>query len=165
MLEQDIESAWLELDPAEDTDTMPQILGSSVSHRIAIGPQQGRKAFMIRTVRPLDRPDSGLERVAKADSPTVFDSKRAKRWRRRSILPPRNGGSAKVTVAAVTLYFLPSIIFEFIRGHRKTFSIMWINTRRLGYLGKIIQAYIVTHKHNIVANMVGSNQSITLRLR
>jgi hypothetical protein len=45
---------------------MPHILGSSVSYRIAIGPQQGRKAFMIRTIRtirPLDRPDPGLERV------------------------------------------------------------------------------------------------------
>ena len=37
-----------------------------MSYRIAVGPQQGRKAFMIRTIRPLDRPDSGLERVAKA---------------------------------------------------------------------------------------------------
>jgi len=34
---------------------------------IAVGPQQGRKAFMIRTIRPLDRPDPGLERVAKAN--------------------------------------------------------------------------------------------------
>ncbi len=46
---------------------MPQILGSSVSYRIAAGPQQGRKAFMIRTIRPLDRPDPALERVAKAN--------------------------------------------------------------------------------------------------
>jgi hypothetical protein len=53
--------------PAEDTDAMPQILGSSVSYRIAVGPRQGRKAFMIRTIRPLDRPDLGLERVAKAN--------------------------------------------------------------------------------------------------
>jgi hypothetical protein len=67
LLEQDAESAWLELDPAEDTDAMPQILGSSVSYRIAVGPQQGRKAFMIRTIRPLDRPDPGLARVAKAN--------------------------------------------------------------------------------------------------
>ena len=52
---------------AEDTDAMPQILGSSVSYRIAVGPQQGRKAFMIRTIRPLDRPDPGLERVARAN--------------------------------------------------------------------------------------------------
>lgn len=67
LLEQDAESAWLDLDPAEDTDAMPQILGSSVSYRIAVGPQQGRKAFMIRTIRPLDRPDPALERVAKAN--------------------------------------------------------------------------------------------------
>jgi hypothetical protein len=67
LLEQDAEQAWLELDPADDTDAMPQILGSSVSYRIAVGPQQGRKAFMIRTLRPLDRPDPGLERVAKAN--------------------------------------------------------------------------------------------------
>jgi hypothetical protein len=66
-LEQDAENAWLDLDPAEDTDAMPQILGSSVSYRVAVGPQQGRKAFMIRTIRPLDRPDPGLERVAKTN--------------------------------------------------------------------------------------------------
>ena len=46
---------------------LPQILGSSVSYRVAVGPHQGRKAFMIRTIRPLDRPDPGLERVAKAN--------------------------------------------------------------------------------------------------
>ena len=67
LLEQDAENAWLDLDPAEDTDAMPQILGSSVSYRIAVGPQQGRKAFMIRTICPLDRPDPGLERVANAN--------------------------------------------------------------------------------------------------
>ena len=67
LLEQDSESAWLDLDPAEETDAMAHILGSSVSYRIAVGPQQGRKAFMIRTIRPLDRPDPGLERVAKAN--------------------------------------------------------------------------------------------------
>ncbi len=31
---------------------LPQILGSPVFYRIAIGPQQGRKAFMIRTICP-----------------------------------------------------------------------------------------------------------------
>ena len=72
LLEQDTESAWLELDrcrarPREDTDAMPQLLGSSITYRIAIGPQQGCKAFMIRTIRPLDRPDPGLDRVAKAN--------------------------------------------------------------------------------------------------
>ena len=44
-----------------------QLIGSSISYRIAVGPQQGRKAFMICTIRPLGRPDPGLERVAKAN--------------------------------------------------------------------------------------------------
>ncbi|MEZ7991725.1 MAG: transposase zinc-binding domain-containing protein, partial [Halioglobus sp.] len=59
LLEQDTESAWLELDPTDEADAMPHILSSSVSYRIAVGPQQGRKAFMIRTLRPLDRPNPG----------------------------------------------------------------------------------------------------------
>jgi hypothetical protein len=67
LLEQDAEQAWLELDPTDDTDAMPHLLGSSVYYRIAVGPQQGQKAFMIRTIRALDRPDPGLERVAKAN--------------------------------------------------------------------------------------------------
>ena len=67
LLEQDTESAWLELEPADDTDAMPHPLGSSASYRIAVGSQQGRKAFMIRTIRPIDSPDPELERVAKAN--------------------------------------------------------------------------------------------------
>ena len=46
LLEKDTESAWLDLDPAEDTDAMPQILGSSVSYRIAVGPQQGPMVWL-----------------------------------------------------------------------------------------------------------------------
>ena len=38
-----------------------------MSYRIAVGPQQGRKALRIRTIRPHDRPNPGLERVAKAN--------------------------------------------------------------------------------------------------
>ena len=67
LLEQDAESAWLELEAADDTDAMTQILGSSISYRIAVGPQQGQKAFMIRAFQPLNRPDRGLERVARAN--------------------------------------------------------------------------------------------------
>ena len=43
---------------------MPQVLGSSVSYRIAVGPQQERKAFMIRTIRPLDRPAVSVPRLS-----------------------------------------------------------------------------------------------------
>ena len=50
LLEQDSESAWLDREPAQETDAMPHILGSSVSYLIAVGPQQGRKALMIPTI-------------------------------------------------------------------------------------------------------------------
>lgn len=49
------------------SDAMPHLLSSSVSYRIAVGPQRGRKAFMIRTIQSIDSPDPGLERVAKAN--------------------------------------------------------------------------------------------------
>ncbi|MFT4519073.1 MAG: hypothetical protein ACI9JM_001464 [Halioglobus sp.] len=38
LLEQDAEQAWLDLDPADDTDAMLDLLGSSVSYCIAVGP-------------------------------------------------------------------------------------------------------------------------------
>ena len=34
LLERDAEQAWLDLDPDEDTDAMPQIMGSSISYRV-----------------------------------------------------------------------------------------------------------------------------------
>jgi len=46
LLEQDTESAWLKLDPADDTDALPNLLGSSVSYRIAIGQQWPFPAFL-----------------------------------------------------------------------------------------------------------------------
>jgi len=46
---------------------MLQLMGSFRSYRIAVSPQQGRKPFTIRTIRPLDLPYPGLQRVAKAN--------------------------------------------------------------------------------------------------
>jgi hypothetical protein len=66
---------------------MPCLISCSVSYRIAVGPQQGRKAFMISTIRPFDRPDSGLERVAKANGFSLHAGvcceghQKDKRWR------------------------------------------------------------------------------------
>ena len=37
LLEQDTENAWLDLDPAEDNDAMPKILGSSISYTLPAG--------------------------------------------------------------------------------------------------------------------------------
>ena len=71
---------WLNLDPVEDTDAtpdkagwaLPRIRGSLVSYRMAVSPQQGRKAFMIPIIRPLDRPDPGLERVAETNGFSLY---------------------------------------------------------------------------------------------
>ena len=42
-------------------------MGSSIAYRVAVGSQQGQKVFMIRTIQPLNRPDPGLQRVARAN--------------------------------------------------------------------------------------------------
>ena len=67
LLRRDAESAWLDLPPAEDTDAMRQLLGSSVTYRIAVGPQAGRKALVLRTITALAGEDPRDERVAKAN--------------------------------------------------------------------------------------------------
>ena len=66
LLQRDAESAWLDLPPGEDTDAMRQLIGSSVTYRIAVGPQAGRKALVLRTIRPLAGEEPRNERVAKA---------------------------------------------------------------------------------------------------
>lgn len=47
---------------AEDPDATQQILGGSISCRIAFGPQWGRRAFMLRIIRPLGAADLTLPR-------------------------------------------------------------------------------------------------------
>ena len=66
LLQRDAESAWLDLPPVEDTDAMRQLLGSSVTYRIAVGPQAGRKALVLRTIRPLADEEPSSQRVARA---------------------------------------------------------------------------------------------------
>jgi len=44
ILERDEENSYLQLDGI-DEDPMQQLIGCSVSYRIAVGPQQGRKVF------------------------------------------------------------------------------------------------------------------------
>ncbi len=67
LLQRDAESAWLDLAPVEDTDAMRQLIGSSVTYRIAVGPQAGRKALVLRTIRALPGEEPRNERVAKAN--------------------------------------------------------------------------------------------------
>jgi hypothetical protein len=44
VLERDAENSYLQLE-GMDEDPMQQLIGCSVSYRIAVGPQQGRKVF------------------------------------------------------------------------------------------------------------------------
>ena len=66
LLNREAGSDDLNLPLPEDHDPMAQLLGSSVNHRIAVGPQQGKKAFMLQSLTPLTGPDPGSELVAKS---------------------------------------------------------------------------------------------------
>ena len=49
LLERDAENTWLTLAESED-DVLTQLHGSSVTYRIATGPQQGRKVFNLQII-------------------------------------------------------------------------------------------------------------------
>jgi hypothetical protein len=51
LLERDSENSYLAWD-AEDEDSMDQLLGHSITYRIAVGPQQGRKVFTLQILPP-----------------------------------------------------------------------------------------------------------------
>ena len=58
LLERDVENSYLSLD-AEEEGPMDQLLGHSITYRIAVGPQQGRKVFTLQTLPACD-PDERL---------------------------------------------------------------------------------------------------------
>ncbi|MCP5320526.1 MAG: transposase [Pseudomonadales bacterium] len=66
LLARDADAAGWICPPAEDADAMTQLIGSSVTYRIALGPQAGRKTLILRTITPLAGEDPTNERVAKA---------------------------------------------------------------------------------------------------
>jgi hypothetical protein len=58
------EHSYLTADGLE-TGPMDQILGSSITYRIAVGPQQGRKVFTLQTLPACEEPfDHGVGKVA-----------------------------------------------------------------------------------------------------
>jgi hypothetical protein len=54
ILERDVENSYLNLE-ACDEDPMQQVLDCSISYRVAIGPQQGRKVFTLQTIPAWER--------------------------------------------------------------------------------------------------------------
>jgi hypothetical protein len=55
LLERDAENSYLTMDAISE-DSMNQLLGHSITYRIAVGPQAGRKVFALQTL-PACEPD------------------------------------------------------------------------------------------------------------
>ncbi len=64
LLERDAENSYLASDGA-DEDPMNQLLGHSITYRIAVGPQKGRKVFTLRTLPERDPYESFTSTVGK----------------------------------------------------------------------------------------------------
>jgi hypothetical protein len=63
-LERNAENSYL-ASAAVDEGPMDQLLGHSISYRIAVGPQAGRKVFTLQTLPACDREDDFTESVGK----------------------------------------------------------------------------------------------------
>ncbi len=75
LLERDAENSYL-AGEAVEAGPMDQLLGSSITYRIAVGPHQGRKVFTLQTLPACDESfDEGVGKVAgllRASCPSPF---------------------------------------------------------------------------------------------
>ena len=60
----DAENSYLSAGPGEE-DSLAAVVGHSITYRIAVGPNEGRKAFTLQTVAPMLTAPAGDERLAK----------------------------------------------------------------------------------------------------
>jgi hypothetical protein len=59
LLERDVENSYLSLEGLEeDTGAMPDLYGHSITYRVALGPQRGKKVFSLQSLPPLPDQDS-----------------------------------------------------------------------------------------------------------
>ncbi len=64
LLERDAENSYLAAEAVE-AGPMEQLLGSAITYRIAVGPQQGRKVFSLQTLPACEEPfDEGVGKAA-----------------------------------------------------------------------------------------------------
>jgi hypothetical protein len=80
ILERDEENSYLQLDGIDD-DPMQQLTGCSISYRIAVGPQQGRKVFTLQTL-PAVVEDDRYAQVAKEAGFSLHAGVAAQAWER-----------------------------------------------------------------------------------
>jgi hypothetical protein len=83
ILERDEENSYLNLEEG-DEDPMRQVLGCSVSYRIAIGPQQGRKVFTLQTI-PSWEEDDRFAQVVKVAGFSLHAGVAAQAWERQKL--------------------------------------------------------------------------------
>ncbi len=80
ILERDEENSYLQLH-GMDEDPMQQLIGCSVSYRIALGPQQGRKVFTLQTLPSVEE-DDRYAQVAKEAGFSLHAGVAAQAWER-----------------------------------------------------------------------------------
>ena len=83
ILERDEENSYLNLEEG-DEDPMQHVLGCSVSYRIAIGPQQGRKVFTLQSI-PAWEEDDRFAQVAKVAGFSLHAGVGAQAWERQKL--------------------------------------------------------------------------------
>ena len=78
ILERGEENSYLSFED-QDEDPMQQVLGCSVSYRIAVGPQQGRKVFKLQTI-PSREDDDRFAQIAKESGFSLHAGVAAQAW-------------------------------------------------------------------------------------
>ena len=84
ILEWDEENSYLTLDGLEE-DPLKDIHGYSVTYRVAIGPQQGRKVFTLQTIPPQLESSPNNARVAKLNGFSLHAGVAARTHQRKKV--------------------------------------------------------------------------------
>jgi hypothetical protein len=82
LLEKDEESSYLHLDGLEE-DPMQQLLGHSITYRVAVGARQGQKVFTLQTVTA--KLDDGNDQAAKVAGFSLHAGVVAQHWERKKL--------------------------------------------------------------------------------
>jgi hypothetical protein len=84
LLERDAENSYLTYDETDD-DPMTQLLGSSITYRIAVGPQAGCKVFTLQTLPAGDPDDPCGNTVGKVAGFSLHAGVAAKAYQRKNL--------------------------------------------------------------------------------
>lgn len=84
LLVRDIDNAYLALQ-AHNDDGLAEVLGSSITYRIAFGHRQGQKAFTLQTLRAQDEQARTSDRLAKAEGFSLHAGVAAKPAERKNL--------------------------------------------------------------------------------